>query len=269
MRLRHLDTFSGIGTISLGFEATGAIETVAFCEADPAARRVLAKHWPHVPCFHDVAELRGEDVGAVDILSGGFPCQDISQAGGRKGLAGKRSGLVRHQLRLIEELKPTYAVFENVTALRRRGLGEILRALVALRYDAEWHCVPGAAVGSPDIRDRLWLIAYPQRPDTHGLGSYPAPVDLFGGPELLDEQERLAGSLVSALSRSLARVGPAGGRQWRAEPGVRRVAARSPDVVHRLRLLGNCTKHRIAEAIGHAILEREAQLSAGLRLAAE
>lgn len=80
-KLRVLDLFSGIGGFSLGLERTGGFETVAFCEIDPFCRRVLAKHWPAVPCFEDVTKLRGEDVGPVDVICGGFPCQDISSAG--------------------------------------------------------------------------------------------------------------------------------------------------------------------------------------------
>ena len=80
-KLKVLDLFSGIGGFSLGLERTGGFETVAFCEIDPFCRRVLAKHWPDVPCFEDVTTLRGEDVGPVDVISGGFPCQDLSVAG--------------------------------------------------------------------------------------------------------------------------------------------------------------------------------------------
>jgi len=252
--LTVLDLFSGIGTISIGLEAAGFV-TGAFCEADASARAVLHKHWPDTPIHEDVRTLHIEP-GEFDLLCGGFPCQDISQAGRRVGLSGKRSGLWFEFERLIGEGRPKAVLIENVTALRRRGLGTILRALLALRYDAEWHCIPGSYVGSPDIRDRLWVIAYPQHSDADRIGSHQAQIDLFGASELLDEQERVAGSLVPALSRNLARVGPGGGRGWRPEPGVRRVVDGSPDVVHRLRLLGNATKHRIPEAIGRALIER-------------
>jgi DNA (cytosine-5)-methyltransferase 1 len=212
MTLRVLDLFSGVGCFSRGLEATGGFRTDAFCETDPEARRVLERHWYDVPIFPDVRTLTGLAVQA-DVICGGFPCQDISQAGTRKGLEGSRSGLWFEFQRLIGEVRPAYAIIENVTALRRRGLGTILRALMALGYDAEWHCVPAAYIGAPDIRDRLWLIAYPQRPDAHGFGSHQTPLYLRRDIELLNEQERVSGSMVQALSRSLAGVGSAWGRR--------------------------------------------------------
>jgi hypothetical protein len=102
MKLRVLDLFSGIGGFSLGLERTGGFETVAFCEIEPFPRRVLAKHWPKVPCYHDVRELTAARLAAdgisVDVICGGFPCQDISLAGAGKGLAGDRSGLWTNHL---------------------------------------------------------------------------------------------------------------------------------------------------------------------------
>src|SRR3954470_19482651 len=91
-QMNVLDLFSGIGGFSLGLERAG-MRTVAFCEIDPFCRTVLAKHWPAVPIFPDVTQLRGADVGAVDVICGGFPCQDISVAGRRAGIEGERSGL--------------------------------------------------------------------------------------------------------------------------------------------------------------------------------
>src|SRR5688572_3765853 len=93
MTLRVLDLFSGIGGFSLGLERTGGFRTVAFCEIEPYCRSVLKKHWPDVPCFEDVRELHAFDVGPVDVICGGFPCQDISIAGRGAGLAGTKSGL--------------------------------------------------------------------------------------------------------------------------------------------------------------------------------
>jgi DNA (cytosine-5)-methyltransferase 1 len=163
--LRVLDLFSGIGGFSLGLERTGGFKTVAFCEIEPYPRKVLAKHWPEVPCYHDVRELTAERLAAdgigVDVICGGFPCQDISVAGAGAGLAGERSGLWSEFSRLIGELRPRYAIVENVSALLSRGLADVLGDLAALRYDAEWHCIPASAVGAPHRRDRVWIIAHP------------------------------------------------------------------------------------------------------------
>lgn len=155
-----LDLFSGIGGFSLGLERAG-MRTVAFCEIEPYCRDVLAKHWPGVPCFPDIRQLRGDWLGRIDVICGGFPCQDISYAGAGAGITGARSGLWGEYARLIGELRPQYVIVENVSALLNRGLGRVLGDLAALGYDAEWHCIPASYVGAPHRRDRIWIVAYP------------------------------------------------------------------------------------------------------------
>jgi len=165
VKLRVLDLFSGIGGFSLGLERTGGFETVAFCEIEPFPRKVLAKHWPDVPCYDDVRTLTAERLAAngiaVDVICGGFPCQDLSTAGRGAGLAGERSGLWSEIARLVGELRPSYVIVENVSALLGRGLGTVLGDLAEVGYNAEWHCIPASAVGAPHRRDRIWIIAYP------------------------------------------------------------------------------------------------------------
>jgi len=159
--MKVLDLFSGIGGFSLGLERVG-FETVAFCEIDKKAQLVLKKHWPQVPIYDDVSAITGETFRdqTVDIICGGFPCQDISLAGKGAGLAGERSGLWFQFHRLIKEIRPRYAIIENVAALRSRGLDEVLRSLAEIGYDAEWHCIPASAIGAPHRRDRVWIVAY-------------------------------------------------------------------------------------------------------------
>ncbi|EHM01227.1 C-5 cytosine-specific DNA methylase [Acetobacteraceae bacterium AT-5844] len=163
--LSVLDLFSGIGGFSLGLERTGGFKTVAFCEIEPFPRAVLAKHWPEVPCYDDVRTLTAERLAAdgisVDVICGGFPCQDISVAGRGAGLGGARSGLWFDMLRVIAETQPRWVVAENVSALRTRGLDIVLRGLAALGYDAEWHCIPAGAIGAAHQRDRVWIVAHP------------------------------------------------------------------------------------------------------------
>lgn len=163
--VKVLDLFSGIGGFSLGLEWAG-MTTVAFCEIEPFCRRVLAKHWPKVPCYDDVRTLTADRLAAdgisVDVICGGFPCQDLSYAGKGAGLAGERSGLWREYARIIGDVRPRFVIVENVAALLARGLGEVLGDLAALGYDAEWHCIHASAIGAPHRRDRIWIVAYAQ-----------------------------------------------------------------------------------------------------------
>lgn len=159
--MRVLDLFSGIGGFSLGLERAG-METVAFCEIEPFNRAVLKKHWPDVPCHGDVRALDGREY-EPDVICGGFPCQDISNAGKRAGIEGENSGLWSEYARIIGGVRPRYVIVENVSALLRRGFERVLGDMAALGYDAEWHCIPAAYVGAPHGRDRLWIIAYPKR----------------------------------------------------------------------------------------------------------
>ena len=163
--LKLLDLFSGIGGFSLGLERTGGFETVAFCEIDKFCQKVLRKHWPHVRQYTDVTKLTAAQLAAdgvtVDVICGGFPCQDISLAGRGAGMGeGTRSGLWSEYARLIGELRPRYVIVENVSALLSRGLDRVLGDLAEIGYDAEWHCIPASAVGAPHRRDRVWIVAH-------------------------------------------------------------------------------------------------------------
>lgn len=171
MKLGVLDLFAGIGGFSLGLERTGGFETVAFCEIEKYPQKVLAKHWPGVPIYDDVRELTAERLArdgiGVDVITGGFPCQDISAAGKQAGIAdGTRSGLWSECARLLGSIQPRYAIFENVTALLSGNGGQwfeqVLWDISQVGYDAEWHCIPASAIGARHRRDRVWIIAYPK-----------------------------------------------------------------------------------------------------------
>ena len=158
--VKVLDLFSGIGGFSLGLERAG-METVGFCEINPYARKVLVRHWPEVPCHDDIRTYQFRE-GQADVVCGGFPCQDISNAGKRAGLGGEHSGLWSELLRAICVVRPFRAVVENVAALLRRGMGRVLGDLAEIGYDAEWHCIPASYVGAPHNRDRAWIVANPE-----------------------------------------------------------------------------------------------------------
>ena len=166
-KLKVLDLFSGLGAFMLGLERSGAFEMAAFCEVADYPRKILAKHWPGAPIYNDIRELTAERLKAdgitVDAICGGFPCQDLSVAGRGLGLDGERSGLWFEYARLIGELRPEFVFIENVRRLVSLGLDRVLGSLAALGYDAEWSCIPASFVGAPHKRDRLWIIAYPER----------------------------------------------------------------------------------------------------------
>lgn len=162
MSLTFISLFAGIGGIDLGLERAG-MQCVAQVEIDDYANRVLAKHWPGVRRFRDVRGVGAHNLPRADVIAGGFPCQDISSAGRGAGLNGERSGLWFEFRRIIRELRPSYVFVENVSALLHRGIDTVLGDLAALGFDAEWHCIPAAALGAPHIRDRVYIVAYSER----------------------------------------------------------------------------------------------------------
>ena len=149
--------FAGIGGFDLGFERAGMVCKWQV-EIDDYANRVLAKHWPNVHRERDIRECGAHNLERVDVICGGVPCQDISYAGQGAGLDGERSGLFFEAVRVVRELRPRIIVLENVAALLTRGLDRVLGTLAEIGFDAEWHCIPAAAVGAPHIRDRVFVI---------------------------------------------------------------------------------------------------------------
>lgn len=204
------------------------MRTVAFCEIDPFARKVLANKWPSVPVYRDIKALTAErmwtdgvDTDSIGVICGGFPCQDISEAKqGAVGIDGQQSGLVDHLLRLTDEIRPGYVILENSHRLRHLGLDRILRRLDALGYDAEWHVLRAADVGAPHRRRRIYIVAYPH-----------------GQPAIWP-------------SISWQECAP-----WPCEPSVPRVANGVPNQPHKRRVLGNAVVPQIPEIIGRAIMK--------------
>jgi len=263
---------------SLGLERTGGFETVAFCEIEPFPQKVLAKHWPGVPIYNDVrtltADVLARDGIAVDVITGGFPCQDLSVAGKRAGLDGERSGLWSEIVRLTRDLRPRYLIVENVANLlsgpsEKRGgwFGRVLGDLAALGFDAVWDCLPAGNLGAPHERDRVWLVAYPSGSGLEGLRS------AFGdAPQISDAGSVLARANAAkieglhGLQHGRLRPvfdgvadGPSwGGQQWpKTQPLICRVDDGFPDRVGRTAACGNAVVPQIPELIGRAILEAE------------
>jgi DNA (cytosine-5)-methyltransferase 1 len=248
-KLRVLSLFAGIGGFDLGLERTGGFKTVAFCEIKPRSQRVLAKHWPGVPCWPDVTTYEFKE-GEADVVVGGFPCQDISDQGLRAGIAGARSGLWSEMVRAFRVVRPRFGIVENVAALLERGMGRVLGDMATLGHDAEWHCIPAGYIGAPHERDRLWIAT--------NAASEPG----LHEPNVGETAERLRHDLDT----------------WRARPWdearsrVCRVEDGLPDRVDRTEQLGLAVVPQIPELIGHAILlaiaDTHAQRGDGTKIAA-
>lgn len=239
--MRVLDLFSGIGGFSLGLERAG-MRTVAFCECEPYCQAVLRRHWPSVPIYDDVRTLTAARLAAdgiaVDAIAGGFPCQDISYAGDGAGIEGERSGLWSEYARLIGELRPQFAIVENVAALLDRGIDTVCGDLARIGYDAEWSVVSACSVGAPHVRRRVFIVAYPDR--------------IYGRPRVWDTAPREYRTL-QALD------GPQGPRtHWRARLANPSALYGGADGLpfgrERNRAIGNAVVPQVVEAIGRAIM---------------
>jgi DNA (cytosine-5)-methyltransferase 1 len=248
--------FSGIGGLDLGLERAGM--TVAWqSEIDPYACRVLAKHWPNVPNLGDITTIDWSNVEPVDVICGGYPCQPFSSAGVRRGEADPRH-LWPHFAEALRVVRPRFAVLENVPGHLSLGFGRVLGDLADLGFDAEWDCIPAAAVGAPHLRYRVFVVAHANeiRRD-RGAGAF--------GPcwwaELTDRCPVGDTNISSTNSHT-----PPGGSWgtasesgwWAAEPNVGRVAYGVPSRVDRLRALGNAVVPQVAEYVGRRLMEAAA-----------
>lgn len=227
-----LSLFSGIGGLDLAFEWAGGTVT-AMCEIDPFCRKVLRKHWPDVPLFGDVKEVKGADVGTVDVVYGGYPCQPFSSAGSRRGAEDARY-LWPHFMRLVGELRPAWVVGENVAGHISLGLDAVLHDLERSSYSARALCIPAGAVGASHRRHRVFVVAHDDR-----------------------KWELQPQGCVSKLR---GRAGHSIG--WPPEPDVDRVVYGVPDGVERRKALGNAVVPQQAYPIFRAIAEIEEEASA-------
>lgn len=245
-----LSLFAGIGGLELGLERAG-MTVVGQVEINPFCRQVLAKHWPDVPRHDDVRTAvewwTSEERPQVDVICGGFPCQDISNTGARAGITGAKSSLWGNMLHVIRVLRPRYAVIENVAALLVRGMDVVLADLHESGFDAEWSVVSACAMGAPHTRERLFLLAYAndervQAGGSEGVRDDKAVADRRVGAEHLHAPPVLAGS--------------PRGTHWACEPEVDRMADGLSDELDRRRLfsLGNAVVPQVAEAIGQRLL---------------
>lgn len=290
--MRHLDLFSGIGGFALAARWANW-RTIGFCELDPYCQKVLTKNFPGVPIHDDIKTYTGSE-GSADIITGGFPCQDISVAGTGVGIEGERSGLWSELARIIGEVRPRYAVLENVAALLSRGLDRVTGDLAEIGYDCEWHCIPASAVGAPHRRDRIWIVAYSGSDGIRHKSGWLNGQDWQGQAESWDDgaqgnvadtnKPRLAGRLRRILQeRAYKRATWATGAlrdsdhedesgcaeyagpwsslpehaKWFIEPDVGRVANGVPARMDRLKGLGNSILPQLGQIIFEAINDVE------------
>lgn len=212
--------------MDLGLERAGMVcrwqvEINAFCQ------KVLAKHWPYVPRYGDITKLSGNELEPVDVIAGGFPCQDVSNAGSRVGLDGPRSGLWFHMYRLVSLLRPRFVIVENTTGLLARGMGRVLSDFSEIGFDAEWSVVSACSVGLPHTRERVFIVAYP-------------------AIERREQRRRLQQPESSHPKRYLHQ------RQYQPEPS--RVAYGLPNRVDRNFALGNAIVPSVSELIGRRVM---------------
>jgi DNA (cytosine-5)-methyltransferase 1 len=281
--------FAGIGGFDLGLTWAG-YEIAWQVELDEWCRRVLAKHWPEAERFADIRDCGLHNLSPVDVLCGGFPCQDISVAGRQAGLDGERSGLWWEMWRIIGELRPRYVLVENVPNLLIRGFDRVLGSLADIGYDAEWGVVSAHDVGAPHLRQRLWIVAYPagargQARDGDGVGdgngsyrhegvaarpggeggasavalAYASGAGLEGHAGDVSDGHQ-PGRIAPGPDGSVAPEGVCERTEWHhpgwvSEPDVGRVAHGVSKRVDRLRGLGNAIVPQIAYGLALRIKE--------------
>jgi len=281
--MRLLDLFSGIGGFSLAAEWVWGdeLEIVGFCEIEKYCQKVLQKNFPGVPIYEDITKLNGKDFKDIDLLTGGFPCQDISIAGKGEGITGKRSGLWFEMHRIIREVRPRYALIENVPMLTIRGGTRVIADLAEIGYDAEWQIVGADDVGAWHRRKRIWIVAYPGNGSDSAIKGQKKEKNRISKEHRQKRRSRMSArtsingeissevapdtdSFRCKLRRTETRpretdIARSSTRQefistrcesyWAVEPNVGRVAHGIPSRVDRLKGLGNAIVPQVAALI--------------------
>ena len=233
--MRHLDLFSGIGGFALASQMVGGIETCQFVEIDPFCQKVLAKNFPGIPCHDDIKTYTARP-GDYDIITGGFPCQDISCANPNgRGLEGERSGLFFELMRIVRECRPRYVVLENVAEMLRKSNGRIMGAILwelsQSGFNAEWQVISATSVGAEHLRERVFIVSYPECVRRHR------------GRQLVELSRQNA---IFRTSRSIQFPGLVRSNFWQMPSGVRRTSNGLSRRVDRLKGCGNAVVPKVA-----------------------
>lgn len=288
-KLKVLDLFSGVGGFSLGLEMTGNFETVAFCESDEGCQKSIKENWPGRTIFKDIKDLQtthvfaGHDVlnnadaskavvyNDIDLICGGFPCQDISIAGKKEGINGERSGLWKEFHRIIKEVHPRWVVIENVANLRTQGLARVIKDLWKIGYCCSWDIIPAASIGAHHLRERAWVIATPADSNDNGCwNTFASPKEALrrwteATSELRDnwsEEKYNAQSRVCRILDGLPEGLDINLRRRKADtPNQKRIKELTGELkrirAKRIKQLGNAIVPQIAQLIGEVIIAYE------------
>jgi DNA (cytosine-5)-methyltransferase 1 len=254
--------FAGIGGLELGLERSGLGQVIWQVEKDPYCLMVLRKRWPEVQRWHDVKKVSSQCLAPVDILCGGFPCQDISSAGKGSGLAGERSGLWFEFARIIRELAPSWVIVENVASGAKRWVDEVCSELGQQGYETLPIPLSARDVGAPHLRKRIFVVAYSNRKQLRKQSRWSQRKDRTGAGKPWDYgSERFAlntyqgSQSVRAINAEMARVQEYEGisSAWPAAPELCGMDDGIPHRLDRCRALGNAVVPQCAEVIGHCI----------------
>jgi len=258
MRVLHMNfgsLFSGIGGLDLGLERAG-MTCLWQSEINPYASRVLAKHWPATPNLGDINDIDWRTVPTVDLVCGGYPCQPFSLAGVRRGENDERHlwPMFAECLRVV---RPRFALLENVAGHLSLGFGQVLADLASIGYDAQWDCIPAAAVGAPHLRDRVFVIASRTNMVNTNETNGRTPMGTTGTTrQRLSENRQSGQSLECRLSeRGQIHGWRPNNPSWSTEPRMGRMAHGIPNRMDRIAGLGNAVVPQVAEHIGNIIMD--------------
>lgn len=248
--MRHGSLFNGIGGFQLAAHWMGWTN-VWHCEIDKFCNKVVKQHFPESICYEDIKQFDARQWrGKIDIVSGGFPCQDISNAGLQAGIFGTRSGLWTEYARIIAEVRPAYVLIENSPEIFNKGFEKVLHDLSEIGYDAEWECLSAAEFGFPHIRNRAWVLAYPDAQRRRGI---------LHSVKRLNNAKSEKGQAVTLDSQGSAFLQFEEGYSEPAVFGVDDGISKRLDVLNRLAACGNAIVPQIAYEIFKAIAQTENQ----------
>ena len=269
MKCYYLDLFAGMGGFAVGAAWAGMkFHEHYYSEIDKFCNKLYQKRFPDAVALGDITKIKPEELPEGNwLLSGGFPCTNISVAGNQEGISGDQSKLWFEYRRLIRILRPRYAIIENVPGLTISGLDDVLASLASIGYNAEWEIISASDMGAPHKRERIWIVAYPDD----------KRCKKFNVAEVA-EKKRLVSRFCSSRDRGLPdahrqrppkrvceeqeeRTTPRrcdekrGADFWTLEPGISRVADGISQRVHRLKAIGNAVVPQITRVIFESIKE--------------